>query len=300
VLRLGSEEGCSYERCLVCFKKTHALRVHAKCTQKNDALSSQLSRGPTPLWQMNDYPDPLGPMGSTRRPGCTCCVAVDPLNDGLLSGANQPLVTAVSAAGKDVLKRLSWNTFAPPIFALPDGTSPATVNLKSFPSPPAVENAAVAAAAAVAAGGEHGAAKEKAPKWSISEVLQGILRNGSRHWSHPSWYAEMMDRKGSGGVDSDSDDEDAYGGGLGGGLASGLAPGRSSLAPAAVRAQHCMYLDLSANAIGWQGLCILALAVDKRQRLGLAPMALELDANSILAEVGVRSAHFPEDGCALP
>jgi hypothetical protein len=48
---------------------------------------------------------------------------------------------------------------------------------------------------------------------------------------------------------------------------------------------HALRIDLSANAVGWQGLCIVSLAVELRSKRGLPPILLDLDANSILAEV---------------
>mmetsp|Transcript_1839 Transcript_1839/g.2419 ORF Transcript_1839/g.2419 Transcript_1839/m.2419 type:complete len:1647 (+) Transcript_1839:1603-6543(+) len=48
---------------------------------------------------------------------------------------------------------------------------------------------------------------------------------------------------------------------------------------------HDLFIDLSLNSVGWQGLCILSLATEKRQQMNLPPFALDLDANSKLAEV---------------
>lgn len=57
-----------------------------------------------------------------------------------------------------------------------------------------------------------------------------------------------------------------------------------SSAPA-LKGPHVLYMDLSVNSIGWNGLCGLALAMEKRRAKKLPPVAIDLDANSIFAEV---------------
>ena len=64
-------------------------------------------------------------------------------------------------------------------------------------------------------------------------------------------------------------------------------PALSSKEGGAVAAQELL-IDLSVNAIGWQGLCVVALAAERRRKLGLPGLAIDLDANSVLAEVKQR------------
>lgn len=52
-----------------------------------------------------------------------------------------------------------------------------------------------------------------------------------------------------------------------------------------INEEHVLFIDLSLNSVGWQGLCILSLATEKRKLMNLPPFALDLDANSKLAEV---------------
>jgi hypothetical protein len=52
-----------------------------------------------------------------------------------------------------------------------------------------------------------------------------------------------------------------------------------------INPEHVLFIDLSLNSVGWQGLCILSLATEKRKQMNLPPFALDLDANSKLAEV---------------
>jgi len=62
----------------------------------------------------------------------------------------------------------------------------------------------------------------------------------------------------------------------------------SSSSSSAAEPLHALRIDLSANALGWQGLCIVSLAQELRSKQGLPNILLDVDANSILAEVKQR------------